>query len=194
MDQLENCFQIWLDVMADSDNPDEPEEVTEVAVEKPKAQEVFLLDSDEEDVVKNGDKDDVAKAGDEESDTKNDDKEDVVKNGDDASVSKSDSEGGGDTVVVGGEARRKVIVSWQCLNPECTVSRKELLVTADSYSLSYHGLEQDSARKRKVCFDCRDRVEDGRRGLVDKLRSKVKMGPIKWACDGFSYFFLSFLF
>ena len=164
--------------MADSDNPDEPEEVTEVAVEKPKAHEVFLLDSDEEDVVKNGDKDDVAKNGDEENFAKNDDKEDVVKNGDEASVSKSDSDGGGDTVVGGGgggEARRKVIVSWQCLNPECTVSRKDLLVTADSYSLSYHGLEQDPARKRKVCFDCRDRVEDGRRGLVDKLRSKVIM-------------------
>ena len=33
------------------------------------------------------------------------------------------------------EARRKVIISWQCLNPECTVSRRDQLVTASSYVL-----------------------------------------------------------
>ena len=39
---------------------------------------------------------------------------------------------------------------WQCLNPECTVARKELLQTASKCVLSYYGMEYDPKKKRKV--------------------------------------------
>ena len=69
-------------------------------------------------------------------------------------------------------SRRKVIVAWQCLNPECTVARKEELLTANSYILSYYGMQQQEGRKRKVCHSCREKVEEGRNELVEKLRDK----------------------
>ena len=47
----------------------------------------------------------------------------------------------------------KLIVSWQCLNPECTLAKKERLMTAVSYTLAFYGLEQDTKGKRKVCLD-----------------------------------------
>ena len=44
----------------------------------------------------------------------------------------------------------RLVIVWQCLNPECTVAKKALLKTADNYSLSYYGMEPDTKRKRKV--------------------------------------------
>ena len=68
--------------------------------------------------------------------------------------------------------RRKVIVAWQCLNPECTVARKEELFTANSYTLSYYGMQQQEGRKRKICHGCKEKVDEGREELVEKLRDK----------------------
>ena len=45
--------------------------------------------------------------------------------------------------------KSKVIIAWQCLNPECTVARKDELITANSYTLSYFGLEQQEGRKQR---------------------------------------------
>ena len=69
-------------------------------------------------------------------------------------------------------SKRKVIIAWQCLNPECTVARKDELITANSYTLSYFGLEQQEGRKRKVCNSCSERVESGRAELVNVLRNQ----------------------
>ena len=68
--------------------------------------------------------------------------------------------------------KSKVIIAWQCLNPECTVARKDELITANSYTLSYFGLEQQEGRKRKVCNSCAERVESGRAELVNVLRNQ----------------------
>ena len=67
---------------------------------------------------------------------------------------------------------KKVIIAWQCLNPECTVARKEELLTANSYTLSYFGMQQQEGRKRKVCYSCKEKVNEGRQELVEKLRDQ----------------------
>ena len=46
----------------------------------------------------------------------------------------------------------RLVIVWQCLNPECTTAKKSLLRTADRYTLSYYGMELDSKKKRKVTY------------------------------------------
>lgn len=50
--------------------------------------------------------------------------------------------------------KKKSIIVWQCLNPECTNTNKTMLRTASSYALSYYGMESDSKKKRKICSAC----------------------------------------
>ena len=157
--------------MSDSDNPDNPGEVEEGTEEKESQSHVVLLESDDESRVdQNGVdpiEDDVKRV---ESDgTKMKDEEDKVKDmevNEEEVMSQSEEEGKEEEERV---VRRKVVVAWQCLNPECTVGRREELVTADSYTSSYYGLRQEEGRKRKVCLGCREEVERGRRRLLGRL-------------------------
>jgi histone-lysine N-methyltransferase SETDB1 len=80
-------------------------------------------------------------------------------------------EGGSDSESSGEEVAQRLVVAWQCLNSMCTVARRDRLLTADSYTLSYYGLQPDSGRKRKVCGECRAGVERGRAALVGRLRA-----------------------
>lgn len=63
--------------------------------------------------------------------------------------------------------RRKI--AWQCINPGCNVSRKENLITADSYVLSCFQVKHDDKKKMKVCQACHDTLTQTKEDLLEKL-------------------------
>jgi len=68
--------------------------------------------------------------------------------------------------------KKKIHIMWQCLNPDCTKSKKESLSTASQYILSYFGKDYDQNKKRKVCGKCQDMVDRGKDHLVKKIKDK----------------------
>lgn len=68
--------------------------------------------------------------------------------------------------------KKKIHIMWQCLNPDCTKSKKDSLSTATQYTLSYFGQDYDENKKRKICAKCKDMVDKGKEQLIKKIKDK----------------------
>jgi len=128
-----------------------------------KAMEVVLLDSDDDCVAET-----KAENNTEKEENKVIEKEKVQEvsiNDSDSSIEEMEET----------KSKKRLVIVWQCLNPECTIAKKESLSTADHYTLSYYGMEFDPKKKRKVCRSCHQTVKDQQKLLVDKLHKKESM-------------------
>ena len=51
----------------------------------------------------------------------------------------------------GGNNKKKRKIDWVCVNPNCTKSNPDTVVTAKKFVVAYFGVKEDANRKRKVC-------------------------------------------
>jgi histone-lysine N-methyltransferase SETDB1 len=68
--------------------------------------------------------------------------------------------------------RKKIKIDWICINPDCTKSRSDNVITAKPFVISYFGAKMDEKRKRKVCRDCYVQAKVTTDAMVAKLMSK----------------------
>ena len=72
--------------------------------------------------------------------------------------------------------RRKIVIDWGCVNPNCNVNgrtNKEMVETASSFVISFYS--GDTKRKRKVCAICRKIALDNKMKMIEKLMSGVSL-------------------
>ena len=50
--------------------------------------------------------------------------------------------------------KKKVKIDWICVNPDCTKSKNDNVITAKPFVISYFGGKSEDGRKRKVCEEC----------------------------------------
>ena len=50
--------------------------------------------------------------------------------------------------------KKKVKIDWICVNPDCTKSKNDNVITAKPFVISYFGGKTEDGRKRKVCEEC----------------------------------------
>ena len=72
----------------------------------------------------------------------------------------------------GSGKRKKIKVDPVCVNPNCTKSRSDDVITASPFIISYYGAKLDEKRKRKVCQECFVQAETTLKNITSKLKSK----------------------
>ena len=68
--------------------------------------------------------------------------------------------------------KKRCKIVWQCIEPNCTESSREEMVTADSFVLAHYSILQGPNKKRKICINCRDKLHKFRDNLVEKVMNK----------------------
>ena len=66
---------------------------------------------------------------------------------------------------------KRLKIDWICVNPNCTKSRADSVVTARPFVVSYFGAKQDEKRKRKVCKDCLHEANSTLAVITQKVKS-----------------------
>merc|ERR1719225_995995 len=53
-----------------------------------------------------------------------------------------------------GNKKKKRKVDWVCVNPNCTKSNPDNVVTAKPFVVAYYGAKENADCKRKICEEC----------------------------------------
>jgi len=66
----------------------------------------------------------------------------------------------------------KTLTTWSCINPECqsNAGRNEM-ITADTLSHFYYGIEKRPNSKRKICSQCESAVIEKQKSCVEMIRN-----------------------
>ena len=70
-----------------------------------------------------------------------------------------------------GHRRKKIKVDWSCVNPDCTKSTSENLVTAKPFAIAYFGVKVEDSRKRKICQDCYLKAQISLQGITQNVQA-----------------------
>ena len=72
-------------------------------------------------------------------------------------------------------------INWICVNPQCQITEKRLLQTADRFTAEYYGAKVESSKnknkknknknKYKVCAQCRQDPGEEKRVMLEKIKS-----------------------
>ena len=68
--------------------------------------------------------------------------------------------------------RKKLKTDWICVNPSCTKSKSDVVITAKPFVIAYYGGKVDEKRKRKVCEKCLVQAQISLGEITEKLKSK----------------------
>ena len=69
------------------------------------------------------------------------------------------------------DERKRLKIDWICVNPNCTKSRVDSVVTARPFVVSFFGAKEDEKRKRKVCKDCLHEANSTLALITQKVKS-----------------------
>lgn len=70
------------------------------------------------------------------------------------------------------EKKKKTVVDWVCVNPNCTKSKSDDVITAKPFVVAFFGAKVDKNRKRKVCRDCDTLAQLSLQNLKSKVRNQ----------------------
>ena len=67
----------------------------------------------------------------------------------------------------------KSLTNWNCINPEClSNAERNDMITADTFSHFYYGIDKLQNRKRKICSQCKSAVVEKQNACVEKIRNR----------------------
>ena len=67
----------------------------------------------------------------------------------------------------------KSLTNWNCINPECpSNAERNDMITADTFSHFYYGIDKLQNRKRKICLQCKSAVIEKQNSCVEKIRNR----------------------
>ena len=67
----------------------------------------------------------------------------------------------------------KSLTNWNCINPECpSNAERNDMITADTFSHFYYGVDKLQNRKRKICSQCKTAVVEKQNSCVEKIRNR----------------------
>ena len=84
-----------------------------------------------------------------------------------------------------GRPKKRIKIDWMCVNPNCTKSKSDTVVTARPFVVSYFGAKHDDKRKRKVCKDCLSEAESTLDAITQSVRSgdNIHNIPLPRICE-----------
>jgi len=161
----------------DPDDPDQVDSQDEVGNEEkqtarspsPKTEDIASSDSDEIEVLP------VEKEKEKDTDsiqsipiqTTDENKKSSIEKDVNKSTKNSDRDSDSSIEISVPKKRRRIV--WQCINPKCSSSKRRDLLTADNFVLSVYNYDEDSKKKRKICYTCYAEIQREQLRLIAKI-------------------------